>query len=47
MFERMKPSAYFVNVGRGKSVVTDDLLVALKTDRIAGAGLYRLHIRVT
>jgi phosphoglycerate dehydrogenase-like enzyme len=39
MFERMKPGAYFINVGRGKSVVTDDLLAALKTGRIAGAGL--------
>ena len=39
MFERMKPSAYFINVGRGKSVVTDDLLAALKSGRIAGAGL--------
>ena len=28
-----------INVGRGKSVVTNDLLVALKTGRIAGAGL--------
>jgi phosphoglycerate dehydrogenase-like enzyme len=39
MFERMKPGAYFINVGRGKSVVTDDLLAALRTGRIAGAGL--------
>ena len=39
MFERMKPSAYFINIGRGKSVVTDDLVAALKTGRIAGAGL--------
>ncbi len=39
MFERMKPGAYFINVGRGKSVVTDDLLAALKSGRIAGAGL--------
>lgn len=39
MFERMKPSAYFVNVGRGKSVVTDDLVAALNSGRIAGAGL--------
>jgi phosphoglycerate dehydrogenase-like enzyme len=39
MFARMKPSAYFINVGRGKSVVTDDLLAALKSGRIAGAGL--------
>jgi phosphoglycerate dehydrogenase-like enzyme len=39
MFARMKPSAYFVNVGRGRSVVTDDLIAALNTRRIAGAGL--------
>jgi phosphoglycerate dehydrogenase-like enzyme len=26
MFERMKPSAYFIKIGRGKSVVTDDLV---------------------
>ncbi len=39
MFARMKPSAYFINVGRGKSVVTDDLVAALNTGRIAGAGL--------
>lgn len=39
MFARMKPRAYFINVGRGKSVVTDDLLAALETGRIAGAGL--------
>ncbi len=39
MFARMKPSAYFINVGRGKSVVTDDLVAALNSGRIAGAGL--------
>ncbi len=39
MFERMKPGAYIINVGRGKSVVTDDLLAALQTGGIAGAGL--------
>jgi len=39
MFARMKPSAYFINVGRGKSVVTADLLAALNSGRIAGAGL--------
>jgi phosphoglycerate dehydrogenase-like enzyme len=39
MFERMKPTAYFINVGRGKSVVTADLVAALNADRIAGAGL--------
>jgi phosphoglycerate dehydrogenase-like enzyme len=38
-FAAMKPTAYFINVGRGKSVVTDDLLLALKEGHIAGAGL--------
>jgi phosphoglycerate dehydrogenase-like enzyme len=35
----MKPSAYFINVGRGGSVVTDDLVAALEERRLAGAGL--------
>ena len=39
MFARMKPSALFVNVGRGKSVVTDDLVAALKKGQLAGAAL--------
>jgi phosphoglycerate dehydrogenase-like enzyme len=34
-----KPSAYFINVGRGGSVVTADLIAALRAGRIAGAGL--------
>jgi phosphoglycerate dehydrogenase-like enzyme len=38
-FAALKPSAYFLNVGRGKSVVTADLVTALKEHRIAGAGL--------
>lgn len=38
-FSAMKPGAYFINVGRGQSVVTDDLLEALRAGRIAGAGL--------
>jgi phosphoglycerate dehydrogenase-like enzyme len=38
-FARMKPTAYFINVGRGASVVTDDLVAALKAGTIAGAGL--------
>ena len=38
-FRRMKNSAYFFNVGRGGTVVHDDLLVALQTGEIAGAGL--------
>jgi phosphoglycerate dehydrogenase-like enzyme len=36
---RMKPTAFFFNVGRGQSVVTDDLVEALKAGKIAGAGL--------
>jgi phosphoglycerate dehydrogenase-like enzyme len=39
MFARMKPTAYFINVGRGESVVTDDLVAALKDGKITGAGL--------
>jgi len=38
-FEAMKPTAYFVSVGRGASTVTDDLLAALNSGQIAGAGL--------
>jgi phosphoglycerate dehydrogenase-like enzyme len=38
-FDAMKPGAFFVSVGRGASTVTDDLVAALKTGAIAGAGL--------
>jgi phosphoglycerate dehydrogenase-like enzyme len=38
-FAAMKPSAYFVSVGRGRSTVTADLVAALNTGGIAGAGL--------
>ena len=38
-FSRMKPTAYFINVGRGRSVVTDDLVAALKAEQLAGVGL--------
>jgi phosphoglycerate dehydrogenase-like enzyme len=38
-FAGMKDSAYFINVGRGASVVTDDLIAALTDGAIAGAGL--------
>ena len=38
-FAAMKPGAYFINVGRGKSVVTGDLVEALSSGRIGGAGL--------
>jgi phosphoglycerate dehydrogenase-like enzyme len=39
MFARMKKSAFFINVGRGGSVVTNDLVAALNSGVIAGAGL--------
>lgn len=38
-FSAMKPGAYFVSVGRGASTVTDDLVAALESGVIAGAGL--------
>ena len=38
-FERMKPTAYFVNTSRGPVVKEADLIAALQTGRIAGAGL--------
>ncbi len=38
-FRAMKPTAYFINIGRGRSVVTDDLVAALKNGELAGAGL--------
>ena len=38
-FAGMKPSAYFINVARGKSVVTDDLVDAIRSNSIAGAAL--------
>jgi phosphoglycerate dehydrogenase-like enzyme len=39
MFARMKKTAFFINVGRGGSVVTDDLAAALNSGTIAGAGV--------
>lgn len=42
-FATMKPSAFFINVGRGESVVTDDLVAALQANSIAGAALDVMH----
>lgn len=39
LFGAMKPSARFVNVGRGDLVRTDDLVEALRSGEIAGAAL--------
>lgn len=38
-FSAMKPTAYFVSIGRGASTVTDDLVEALRKGDLAGAGL--------
>ena len=38
-FDAVKPGAYFINVARGASVVTDDLMAALDSGQLAGAGL--------
>ena len=38
-FRLMKPSAYFINIGRGATVVLDDLNDALRSGQIAGAAL--------
>ncbi|MEM7432424.1 MAG: D-2-hydroxyacid dehydrogenase [Pseudomonadota bacterium] len=39
MFARMQPGAYYLNVGRGGTVVTSDLMAALESGHLAGAGL--------
>ena len=39
LFDAVKPGAVFVNVGRGKTVVTEDLVVALESGLLSGAGL--------
>jgi phosphoglycerate dehydrogenase-like enzyme len=39
IFERMKPSAFVINISRGPIVNEEDLLAALNEGRIAGAGL--------
>lgn len=38
-FEAMKPGGYFISIGRGASTVTADLVAALESGRLAGAGL--------
>lgn len=39
VFDAAKPGAFFVNVGRGGTVVTDDLVRALRSGKLSGAGL--------
>ena len=38
-FDRMKKSSIFVNIGRGKTVVEKDLILALQSGSISGAVL--------
>lgn len=38
-FSAMKPGGYFINIARGRSAVTDDLVAALRSKHLAGAGL--------
>jgi phosphoglycerate dehydrogenase-like enzyme len=38
-FQKMKRSAYLINIGRGVIVRLDDLVAALRRGEIAGAGL--------
>lgn len=39
IFAGFKKGAYFINVGRGGTVVTDDLVAALESGHVGGAGL--------
>ncbi len=39
LFAQMKPTTLFLNVGRGGTVVTEDIVAALKSGTIAGASL--------
>jgi len=38
-FAATQNGSYFINVGRGGTVVTNDLVAALQSGRLAGAGL--------
>lgn len=39
IFDAMKPRAFYINVGRGGTTVTEDLVAALKSGSIGGTGL--------
>lgn len=39
LFERMKKNPYFINMGRGGSIVEEDLIMALDKELLKGAGL--------
>src|SRR5439155_1638639 len=39
LFSKMKRGSYFINISRGGCVVTEDLIAALRSGQLAGAGL--------
>lgn len=47
LFSTMKPTAYFINTGRGPTHVEADLIRALNEKRLAGAGLDVMEIEPT
>ena len=38
-FAAIRPGAYFISIGRGKHTDTGELIAALKSGKLAGAGL--------
>src|SRR5205823_11034130 len=47
LFSSMKPTAYFINTGRGPTHVEADLIRALNERKLAGAGLDVMEIEPT
>jgi D-3-phosphoglycerate dehydrogenase len=47
LFSSMKPTAYFINTGRGPTHVEVDLIRALNEKRLAGAGLDVMEVEPT
>jgi D-3-phosphoglycerate dehydrogenase / 2-oxoglutarate reductase len=47
LFSRMKPTAYFINTGRGPTHVEADLIRALTEKKMAGAGLDVMEVEPT
>jgi D-3-phosphoglycerate dehydrogenase len=47
LFSGMKPTAYFINTGRGPTHVEADLIRALSEKRLAGAGLDVMEVEPT